>query len=72
MDELARYGRPVWLTEFACPLGPRAGGEAAQAAYMADALAVLDDAPAVERCARRRQQGASPVQGVNLKCDSGV
>ncbi len=72
VDELARYGRPVWLTEFACPLGPRAGGEATQAAYMANALAVLDDAPAVERCARLRQQAVRPVQGPSLGCDAGV
>ena len=49
--ELARYGRPVWLTELACPRGPGAGGEAAQAAYMAAALDVLDRDRAVERCA---------------------
>ncbi|KAK9826885.1 hypothetical protein WJX81_004434 [Elliptochloris bilobata] len=49
--ELARYGRPVWLTELACPLGPSAGGEATQAAYMAAALDVLDKEPVVERYA---------------------
>ena len=50
--ELARYGRPVWLTELACPLGPGAGNEAAQAAYMAAALDVLDRERAMERCAQ--------------------
>lgn len=50
--ELARYGRPVWLTELACPLGPGAGNEAAQAAYMAAALDVLDRECAVERRAQ--------------------
>lgn len=49
--ELARYGRPVWLTELACPLGPGAANEGAQAAYMAAALGVLDHERAVERCA---------------------
>ncbi len=48
---LAQYGRPIWLTEFACPLGPSAGNEPAQEAYMAAALNVLDHDRSVERCA---------------------
>lgn len=48
-DLVARYNRPVWLTEFACP--NEGGTLDRQITYMRSALKVLDDTEAVERYA---------------------
>lgn len=50
LGELARYERPIWLTEFACGDGDDRS-LAVQLAYMADAIPILEDDPNVERYA---------------------
>lgn len=43
-----KYGKPVWLTEFACPLGSSTDVNS-QAAFMRDALNLMDSQYFVER-----------------------
>ena len=43
-----RYQRPIWLTELACP--NENGTLSRQVTYMRNALKVLDEDDAVERC----------------------
>lgn len=48
-DLTARFKRPVWLTETACP-NP-GGALANQVTYMRAALGLMDAMPSIERCA---------------------
>ncbi len=48
-DLVAKFKRPVWLTETACP-NP-GGALANQISYMRAALSIMDAMPSVERCA---------------------
>ncbi|AUX44324.1 uncharacterized protein SOCE26_057880 [Sorangium cellulosum] len=50
LGELKRFGKPIWLTEFAC-LDAADTSPAVQEAYMEQALQVLEDDPAVFRYA---------------------
>lgn len=43
-----KYGVKVWITEMAC--SQPNGGVAGQVSYMRQAMSVLDNNPAVERC----------------------
>ena len=50
LSDCKRYRLPIWLTEFSCPNGAL-GPVSQQKAFMASALKVLDEDPAVERYA---------------------
>nr|WP_255216743.1 glycoside hydrolase family protein [Pseudenhygromyxa sp. WMMC2535] len=50
LGEMAQYGKPIWLTEFSCGDGDDLSLET-QLTYMADALAILEADPLVERYA---------------------
>ncbi len=56
-DLVAKFRRPVWLTETACP-NP-GGALANQVSYMRAALSIMDAMPSVERCA----VGPAPQRG---------
>lgn len=54
LAKLKKYGKPIWLTEFACPAGPVAKSPATaagQAAFLKEAMAYLDSDSSVERYA---------------------
>ncbi|CAN0512617.1 unnamed protein product [Ectocarpus sp. 12 AP-2014] len=46
-----KYGLPIWITEFACADDAAYMNEASQAAYLADALTLLELHPSVARYA---------------------
>ena len=50
LNDCKRYRLPIWLTEFSCPNGAL-GPASRQLAFMADAIQLLDQDPAVERYA---------------------
>lgn len=50
IDMFEKYGKPIWLTEFCAWDGGVASAEV-QMAYMSEALAYLEECPAVERYA---------------------
>jgi hypothetical protein len=50
LDRLATYGRPIWLTEFACGDGADRS-EAAQLKYMREAVGILESDERVARYA---------------------
>jgi hypothetical protein len=45
----SKYDKPIWLTEFSCLDGSLAATDANEAAYMSDALALLESDPMVFR-----------------------
>ena len=52
LDKMKKYGKPIWLTEFSCLDNPSLKSDPAkQAAYMSDALALVEADPMVARYA---------------------
>ncbi|CAM9227153.1 unnamed protein product, partial [Ectocarpus sp. 12 AP-2014] len=69
-----KYGLPIWITEFACADDAAYMNEASQAAYLADALTLLELHPSVARYAWFTGRGGDDVgvTGSDLLSATGV
>lgn len=67
LGQFAKFGRPIWLTEFACAYGGDSS-PAGQEKYMREAIPVLEDDPNVFRYA---WFSADPIPGAQLLDASG-